>query len=298
MEIGLIGAGKMGFNLIGNFLDKGFQVYVHDINKETLSKVSETYQVPTYDELSDFLNHRKEKRIIWVMLPAGEITYGALEKLLEELSQGDVVIEGGNSNPKDSKKIGMCFQQKGIYIFDVGTSGGTYGARHGASYMIGGDSEKFKEIEEIFRETSKKEGYIYVGKNGAGHFLKIVHNAILYGYMQTLSEGFSILEQSEYDYDLSAVADSWAQTSVVRGWLLELASQAFSKDPKLEEFTGKIGASRSTNWVMDFAMENKIAIPVISTALFARYKSQDEDKFSEKMISALRKEVGGNTEKK
>lgn len=110
MEIGLIGAGKMGFNLIGNFLDKGFQVYVHDINKKTLSKVSETYQVPTYDELSDFLNHRKEKRIIWVMLPAGEITYGALEKLLEELSQGDVVIEGGNSNPKDSKKIGMCFQ--------------------------------------------------------------------------------------------------------------------------------------------------------------------------------------------
>lgn len=298
MEVGLIGAGKMGFNLIGNFLENGIDVYCYDVNEKSRNKVKETYNIPTYDTLDEFFKHTSEERIVWTMLPAGKITNLVLDEITEYCNKGDVVIDGGNSNPKESKNHGDNFNQKGVYFFDVGTSGGTFGARHGASYMIGGNREKFLEIEEVFAKTSEKDGYIYTGKVGSGHFLKIVHNAILYGYMQTLAEGFELLEKSEYNYKLSEVAESWAKTAVVRGWLMELAAKAFSEDPYLDEFSGKTDASKSTNWVVDFAMEQKISIPVVATSLFARFKTNDETQFSGKVISALRKQVGGNPEKK
>ncbi|MEG0470634.1 MAG: NADP-dependent phosphogluconate dehydrogenase [Longicatena sp.] len=230
----------------------------------------------------------------WVMLPAGKITNQVLSQVMSLSKKGDIIIDGGNSDHRDSLNTAKLMEEKGLFFFDVGTSGGVYGARHGASFMCGGDPEVFKELEPMLVSIATTNGCLYTGKTGSGHYLKMIHNAMLYGMMQTLGEGFELLEASEFDYDMESVADSLSKSSVIRGWLLELCANAFRKNPKLTDIKGVIGASKTTNWTMESACELGVPVPVISLSLMMRFRSKQEDSYSAKLIASLRDEVGGH----
>lgn len=293
MKLKMVGLGKMGLNLALNMKEHGVDVEGFDVNEEARKK-AESENVKTYASLEDAVS-KDEKNVIWVMLPAGKITNSVLNQLVELCKANDIVIDGGNSDHRDSLKTAHLMEEKGIYFFDIGTSGGVYGARHGASFMCGGDPDVFKnELQEMLESIATTNGCLYTGKTGSGHYLKMIHNAMLYGYMQTLGEGFELLEKSEFDYDLQNVADSLSKSSVIRGWLLELAANAFKKDPDLSKIKGVVGASKTTGWTIESACELGVPIPVISTSLMMRLRSKQDDSFSAKVIASLRDEVGGH----
>lgn len=293
MKLKMVGLGKMGLNLALNMKEHGVDVEGFDVNEEAREK-AELENIKTYASLEDVAS-KDEKNVIWVMLPAGKITNSVLLQLVELYKANDIVIDGGNSDHRDSLKTARLMEEKGIYFFDIGTSGGVYGARHGASFMCGGDPDVFKnELQEMLESIATTNGCLYTGKTGSGHYLKMIHNAMLYGYMQTLGEGFELLEKSEFDYDLQNVADSLSKSSVIRGWLLELAADAFKKDPDLSKIKGVVGASKTTGWTIESACELGVPIPVISTSLMMRLRSKQDDSFSAKVIASLRDEVGGH----
>ena len=293
MKLKMVGLGKMGLNLALNMKEHGVDVEGFDVNEEARKK-AESENIKTYASLEDAVS-KDEKNVIWVMLPAGKITNSVLNQLVELCKANDIVIDGGNSDHRDSLKTAHLMEEKGIYFFDIGTSGGVYGARHGASFMCGGDPDVFKkELQEMLESIATTNGCLYTGKTGSGHYLKMIHNAMLYGYMQTLGEGFELLEKSEFDYDLQNVADSLSKSSVIRGWLLELAADAFKKDPDLSKIKGVVGASKTTVWTIESACELGVPIPVISTSLMMRLRSKQDDSFSAKVIASLRDEVGGH----
>lgn len=293
MKLKMVGLGKMGLNLALNMKEHGVDVEGFDVNGEARKK-AESENIKTYASLEDAVS-KDEKNVIWVMLPAGKITNSVLNQLVELCKANDIVIDGGNSDHRDSLKTAHLMEEKGIYFFDIGTSGGVYGARHGASFMCGGDPDVFKnELQEMLESIATTNGCLYTGKTGSGHYLKMIHNAMLYGYMQTLGEGFELLEKSEFDYDLQNVADSLSKSSVIRGWLLELAADAFKKDPDLSKIKGVVGASKTTGWTIESACELGVPIPVISTSLMMRLRSKQDDSFSAKVIASLRDEVGGH----
>nr|WP_300306930.1 decarboxylating 6-phosphogluconate dehydrogenase [uncultured Anaerostipes sp.] len=293
MKLKMVGLGKMGLNLVLNMRDHEVEVEGFDVSEEARSK-AESENIKTYASLEEMVSE-DEKDVIWVMLPAGRITNSVLCELSNLCKEGDIVIDGGNSDHRDSLKTAEQMEKKGIYFFDIGTSGGVYGARHGASFMCGGDPEVFKnDLQEMLESIATTNGCLYTGKTGSGHYLKMIHNAMLYGYMQTLGEGFELLEKSEFDYDLEKVADSLSKSSVIRGWLLELAANAFRKDPDLEKIKGVVGASKTTGWTIESACELGVPIPVISTSLMMRLRSKQNDSFSAKVIASLRDEVGGH----
>lgn len=293
MKLKMVGLGKMGLNLALNMKEHGVDVEGFDVNEEARKK-AESENIKTYASLEDAVS-KDEKNVIWVMLPAGKITNSVLHQLVELCNANDIVIDGGNSDHRDSLKTAQLMEEKGIYFFDIGTSGGVYGARHGASFMCGGDPDVFKnELQEMLESIATTNGCLYTGKTGSGHYLKMIHNAMLYGYMQTLGEGFELLEKSEFDYDLQNVADSLSKSSVIRGWLLELAADAFKKDPDLSKIKGVVGASKTTGWTIESACELGVPIPVISTSLMMRLRSKQDDSFSAKVIASLRDEVGGH----
>lgn len=293
MKLKMVGLGKMGLNLALNMKEHGVDVEGFDVNEEARKK-TESENIKTYASLEDAVS-KDEKNVIWVMLPAGKITNSVLNQLVELCKANDIVIDGGNSDHRDSLKTAHLMEEKGIYFFDIGTSGGVYGARHGASFMCGGDPDVFKnELQEMLESIATTNGCLYTGKTGSGHYLKMIHNAMLYGYMQTLGEGFELLEKSEFDYDLQNVADSLSKSSVIRGWLLELAADAFKKDPDLSKIKGVVGASKTTGWTIESACELGVPIPVISTSLMMRLRSKQDDSFSAKVIASLRDEVGGH----
>lgn len=293
MKLKMVGLGKMGLNLVLNMRDHEVEVEGFDVSEEARSK-AESENIKTYASLEEMVSE-DEKDVIWVMLPAGRITNSVLCELSNLCKEGDIVIDGGNSDHRDSLKTAEQMEKKGIYFFDIGTSGGVYGARHGASFMCGGDPEVFKnDLQEMLESIATTNGCLYTGKTGSGHYLKMIHNAMLYGYMQTLGEGFELLEKSEFDYDLEKVADSLSKSSVIRGWLLELAANAFRKDPDLEKIKGVVGASKTTGWTIESACELGVPIPIISTSLMMRLRSKQNDSFSAKVIASLRDEVGGH----
>lgn len=293
MKLKMVGLGKMGLNLALNMKEHGVDVEGFDVNEEAREK-AELENIKTYASLEDVAS-KDEKNVIWVMLPAGKIANSVLLQLVELCKANDIVIDGGNSDHRDSLKTAHLMEEKGIYFFDIGTSGGVYGARHGASFMCGGDPDVFKnELQEMLESIATTNGCLYTGKTGSGHYLKMIHNAMLYGYMQTLGEGFELLEKSEFDYDLQNVADSLSKSSVIRGWLLELAADAFKKDPDLSKIKGVVGASKTTGWTIESACELGVPIPVISTSLMMRLRSKQDDSFSAKVIASLRDEVGGH----
>ncbi|MFD2639056.1 phosphogluconate dehydrogenase (NAD(+)-dependent, decarboxylating) [Piscibacillus salipiscarius] len=293
MQVGLIGLGKMGYNLALNLMDHGHQVVANDVNKDQVQSIAEAGATPA-NSLDELVNKLEKPRTVWVMVPAGEVTDQVVDQLKHVLDEGDRVIDGGNSNYKDSLRLAESLQEKGIFLFDVGTSGGTEGARHGGNYMIGGDQEQFKQIEPIFKDTAVENGYLYTGRSGSGHFLKMVHNGIEYGMMQAIAEGFEILEKSPFDYDYEAVSKVWNNGSVIRSWLIELMQNAFSKDGNLESIKGVMNSSGEGKWTVESAIEFEMAAPVIAMSLMMRYRSQEDDTFSGKVVAALRNEFGGH----
>ena len=291
MELGMIGLGKMGLNLALNLTDGGHRVLGYDPGNVSTS------QFETVDSLEAIVTGLKAPRVVWVMVPAGEVTERVLTDLHTLLSPGDIVIDGGNSNYKESIRRAEHFNDKLIYFFDVGTSGGMEGARHGACTMIGGDLEAFGKIEELFHDVSTDNGYLYAGPSGSGHFLKMIHNGIEYGMMQAIAEGFEILEKSPFEYDHEQVARVWNHGSVVRSWLMELTESAFHKDAKLDEIKGIMHASGEGKWTVETALEYGVPAPVIAMSLMMRQRSLEEDTFSGKVVAALRNEFGGHAVK-
>ncbi|MBQ6458945.1 MAG: decarboxylating 6-phosphogluconate dehydrogenase [Exiguobacterium sp.] len=288
MEIGLIGLGKMGYNLALNLSDHGHTVVGTDVGNVTSDAFS---IVPT---LEDVVNKLSTPRVIWTMVPAGDVTEAVLAELYERLEPGDIVIDGGNSNYKLSVARAEQFAEKEIKFFDCGTSGGTDGARNGACTMVGGDAEAWPTIEPIFKDLSVENGYLYTGPAGSGHFLKMIHNGIEYGMMQAIAEGFDILEKSPFDYDYEQVARVWNHGSVVRSWLMELTENAFKKDAKLDEIRGVMHSSGEGKWTIETALDLQAAAPVIALSLMMRYRSLEDDTFSGKVVAALRNEFGGH----
>ncbi|MED3879099.1 phosphogluconate dehydrogenase (NAD(+)-dependent, decarboxylating) [Priestia megaterium] len=294
MKIGLIGLGKMGYNLSLNLMDNHHEVVAYDVNKEAVEKLSNEGATGafTVEELVNELS--LSPKVVWIMVPAGEVTENVIAELKELLSEGDIIIDGGNSNYKESVRRAQDLQEKGIYFFDVGTSGGMEGARNGACTMIGGDSEVFCTIEPIFNDICVENGFMYAGKSGSGHFLKMVHNGVEYGMMQSIAEGFEVLEKSQFDFDYEAVARVWNNGSVVRSWLMELTENAFSKDPKLDSIKGIMQSSGEGKWTVETALDLQTATPVIALSLMMRYRSLEEDTFTGKVVAALRNEFGGH----
>ena len=297
MKIGLIGLGKMGFNLGLNMLDHKHEVVAFDLNPKARQEFKANGGL-VGESVDDVLTQLDSPRIVWLMVPQGKPVDDILAEVGPKLASGDIVIEAGNSHYHESVRRADMLGKQGVHYFDVGTSGGMEGARHGACYMIGGDANVFKTIEPIFRDTAVPGGYLYTGVSGSGHYSKMVHNGIEYGMMAAIGEGFEILEKSGFDYDYAKLASVWSHGSVIRGWLMELTEQAFAKDPKLSEIKGVMYSSGEGKWTVEEALRHEVAAPVIALSLLMRYRSLEDDTFTGKVVAALRNEFGGHAVKK
>jgi 6-phosphogluconate dehydrogenase len=293
MRISLIGLGKMGFPLALNIRDAGHTVVAYDNLAEVRENIARE-GIETADSLADLIGNPQEKRVVWLMVPAGKIVDQVLEKLLPLLSPGDILIDGGNSEYKSSKQRAALAGDYMVQYLDCGTSGGTSGARHGICAMVGGPKEAFDYCEPLLRSISLPGGLLYCGPSGSGHFVKMVHNGIEYGMMQSIAEGFAHLRSSGMDLSLTDIAALFNRGSVIRGWLMELTERALSKDPGLESIRGIAQASGEAQWMVEDAMDRKIAIPVIALSLLMRFQSQDEEHFTARVVAALRNEFGGH----
>ncbi|MEN7547653.1 phosphogluconate dehydrogenase (NAD(+)-dependent, decarboxylating) [Rapidithrix thailandica] len=293
MQIGLVGLGKMGYQLTLNLLRNNHQVVAYDVEPELVESVRKEGALPA-NSLEELIRKLHNKRVIWLMVPAGKIVDQVLENITPHLSAGDIIIDGGNSNFKMSIERAARLEQRGIDFLDCGTSGGISGALKGACTMVGGGKSAFEYCEAIFKDISVENGYLYCGPSGSGHFVKMVHNGIEYGMMQAIAEGFEVLEKSAFDLDLEAVAKVWNHGSVVRSWLMELTEQAFHKDAKLEQIKGIMHSSGEGKWTVESALELNVPTPVIALSLMMRYRSLQEDTFTGKVVAALRNEFGGH----
>lgn len=293
IKLGFIGLGKMGFNIVQNLLDHNHDVIAYDINSELVEKIS-VHGAKKANSLTSLINNLPTPRLIWLMVPAGEPVDKTIDALLPLLEKGDILIDGGNSYYKDTLKRAELLNDKGIKFFDVGTSGGLTGARNGACMMIGGDKEIFASIEQLFKDLCVENGYGYVGKSGSGHFVKMVHNGIEYGMMQAMGEGFNLLDSSNFDLDMKDISRIWANGSVIRGWLMDLTQNAFTKDAKLDNITGQIADSGEGKWTVEAALDFNVSIPVIANSLFERYRSREANTIGNKVVAALRDEFGGH----
>jgi 6-phosphogluconate dehydrogenase len=291
MKVGLIGLGKMGCNLALNMIDHNIDVIGYDKFIEESSKLD---QINYAQSIRDLVVKLDRPRIVWMMVPSGDITEAVVNELFELLDKDDILIDGGNSHYKDSMRRHQLLKEKQIHFLDVGTSGGTTGARNGACLMIGGKQQVFEKIESLFKAISIENGYDYMGQSGAGHFVKMVHNGIEYGMMQAIGEGFDVLEASPFDFDYRAVSKVWANGSIIEGLLMDMVESAFAKDPHLDSIEGKVDNSGEGQWTVEEALKLKVSTPVIAQALFTRYKSKDEDKFAERIVAAMRQEFGGH----
>lgn len=293
MEIGLIGLGKMGLNLAKNMRDHQIEVVAFDLFAKARQAATKA-QIKTVTDLQSLVKGLTQPRIVWSMLPAGKPTDDTIKELSELLDEDDVVIDGGNSFYQDSIRHAEILKEQGIHFFDVGTSGGKAGARQNGNFMIGGPQPIFARIEPLFKAIAAEDGYLYTGKAGSGHYLKMVHNGIEYGMMQAIGEGFEVLSESQFDYDNEAVAKVWNHGSVVRSWLMELAQDAFSKDANLDEIKGVMHSSGEGAWTVQEALRLRVPTPVISSALMMRYRSEKDDTMTGKVVAALRNEFGGH----
>ncbi|MBX0353763.1 phosphogluconate dehydrogenase (NAD(+)-dependent, decarboxylating) [Bacillus toyonensis] len=296
MQVGLIGLGKMGLNLGKNLMDHKHEVAAFDLNTSAVEEMKE-YGATGVSSLSDLVQSLQSPRILWVMVPHAVVD-SVIDEVTPLLSKGDILIEAGNSHYKESIRRYEQLKKDGIHFMDAGTSGGMEGARNGACYMIGGDQEAWDIVEPIFRDTAVENGFLYAGKAGSGHFLKMVHNGIEYGMMAAIGEGFEILEKSEFDYDYEKVSRVWNNGSVIRSWLMELTENAFSKDAKLDEIKGVMHSSGEGKWTVETALDLQTATPVIAMSLLMRYRSLDNDTFTGKVVAALRNEFGGHAVEK
>lgn len=298
MKLGMVGLGRMGANMTVRLIRGGHEVVAFTRNSESVARMVEEGAIGA-ESLADLVGKLEAPRIVWTMVPAGEPTETMLEKLSELLAPGDVVIDGGNSNFKDSMRHAAELAKSDIRFLDSGTSGGIWGLENGYCIMAGGSQDAFDLVEPIFETLAPENGYMHTGPAGSGHFVKMVHNGIEYGMLAAYGEGFEILNASGDfpDLDLTEVAGIWRNGSVVRSWLLDLLYDALGKDPELESIKGYVDDSGEGRWTVQAAIDESVPAPVTAMALFARFASRQDESFSAKIIAALRNEFGGHAVK-
>jgi 6-phosphogluconate dehydrogenase len=285
MQLGMIGLGRMGHGMTARLREHGHEVLTYDPQVEERTASSP-------EELKSQLD---PPRAFWMMVPSGDITDGVFQELLAIAEEGDTIIDGGNSNFRDSKRRYVEASHKKLHFVDAGVSGGIWGLEVGFCLMVGGDDEPVQRLEPIFESLAPEAGYAHVGPSGSGHFVKMVHNGIEYGLMQSYAEGFEIMDHSEYELDLTEIAGIWRQGSVVRSWLLELLYAAFEQHGgKLDDIAPYVEDSGEGRWTINEAINENVPVPVIAASLFARFASRDEIKFSAKVAAALRQQFGGH----
>ena len=322
MQLGVIGLGRMGGNISVRLTRAGHHCVVFDRSEEAVKKI--TAQGPTAASgLADVVKKLDAPRAIWVMLPAGKITEATIEELGGLLEKGDTIIDGGNSFYKDDIRRAKGLEAKGIHYVDVGTSGGVWGLDRGYCMMIGGPAQTVEHLDPIFaalapgmgtvertserkgRDARPEQGYMYCGPAGSGHFVKMVHNGIEYGMMQAYAEGFDVLkskastelpEDERFSLDMADIAEVWRRGSVVSSWLLDLTASALAENDTLSEFTGHVSDSGEGRWTIEAAIEEAVPVPVLSAALYTRFRSRSENTFGEKLLSAMRNKFGGHVE--
>jgi 6-phosphogluconate dehydrogenase len=297
MQIALIGLGKMGGNMVQRLLNGGHEVVAYDRDANAIAAVVSKGAVGA-SSLDDVVAKLKSPRAVWVMVPAGGPTEATVKDLAAKMSKGDVIIDGGNSNFRDSQRPAKEVGEKGIDFIDAGTSGGIWGLKNGYCLMVGGEKRAVEHCLPAFKTLAPPDGFLHVGAVGSGHFTKMIHNGIEYGMMQAYAEGFEILEKSEFKPDLRAVSHLWNQGSVVRSWLLELAELAFQKDQHLEQIKGYVQDSGEGRWTVQAAIDEDVPAPVLTLSLQMRFRSRQDESFAAKVNAALRNEFGGHAVKK
>ncbi|MFO0676460.1 MAG: decarboxylating 6-phosphogluconate dehydrogenase [Polyangiaceae bacterium] len=297
MQIAMCGLGKMGGNMVKRLLKGGHEVVAFDRDAETVARLASA-GAKSASSLADVVKQLSGPRVVWVMVPSGKPTEDTLLELSTLLSPGDVVIDGGNSNFRDSIRRSAMLAEKKIKMLDAGTSGGVWGLENGYCLMVGGDKDAFEIVKPAFTTLAPKDGLGYFGSAGAGHFAKMVHNGIEYAMMQSYAEGFELLKASQYGYDLGTLTKVWNQGSVVRSWLLELAERAFTKDPELAGLKAYVDDSGEGRWTVNEAVAHAVPVPTIAASLFARFTSRQDNSFAMRVLSALRNEFGGHAVKK
>ena len=294
MKIGFIGLGRMGFNVVLNLHSKKFPVVAYNRSKEPVKEIKK-YGVEVAFSIQEFINKLPKQKMVWLMVTAGPAVDLVIDELIPYLSPNDIIIDGGNSFYKDSIRRYKKLKNKKIHFVDIGTSGGLKGARCGACLTIGGDKKIFRKIEWLCKAVSAKDGYAYVGNAGAGHFVKMAHNGIEYALLQAYGDGFELLFKGPYkNLDLRKIAETWQNGSVIRSWLLDLAIDAFKKNPKLNKIEGIIGGGETGQRAVNTAKEFGISVESIKLALKLRKKSKKHPSFSGKVVAALRNEFGGH----
>jgi len=294
MKIGFVGLGKMGQNMVARLLKGGHKIVAFDLAEEAIRAAEKKGAIPA-KSLQELVNKLKVPHAIWIMVPSGEPTENTIKTLATLLTEGDIVIDGGNSFYKDSIRRAQELERKGIFFLDVGTSGGVWGLKFGYCLMIGGQESVFKKMEPIFKSLASKDGYAYVGSSGAGHFVKMAHNGIEYALLQAYAEGFELMEaKKEFDLQLAQIAHLWNQGSVIRSWLLELAEDVFKKDAHLNFVRGYVEDSGEGRWIVAEAIEENVPTPIITMSLLERFRSRQKESFSAKVIAALRNIFGGH----
>jgi len=292
MKVGFIGLGRMGKRMVLRLISKRHKVIVYDIDKKKLSEVM-SKGCKTVDDLKELVELLKPRSIIIIMIPA-ENVYGVIKELKPHLKKGDIIIDAGNSYYKDSIRHAKYLASKNVYFLDIGTSGGLMGAAHGASMTVGGDKKAYERILPILKSLSTEDGLCYVGECGAGHFVKMVHNAIEYGILQSYGEGFELLHNAPYKLDLEKIAYNWNHGSIIQSRILELAEKVFKKHNNLEKIVGIVEGGQSGGWAIEEAKKLGSSLSVAELALKLRRQSYKKESFSSKFVAALRNEFGGH----
>ncbi len=298
MQLGMIGLGKMGANMATRLIRDGHKVAGYDPEEDARAAASANGVLPAAS-LEEFVKLLNAPRVVWVMVPAGQPTVSTINNLSKLLSDGDIVIDGGNSNYKEAADIAKHLDELGIGFIDAGTSGGIWGLEEGYCLMVGGEPKHVSACEPIFTSLAPEGGYAHVGPAGAGHFVKMVHNGIEYGIMQAYAEGFAIMKSAdEFSLDMHQIASIWRYGSVVRSWLLDLTERALRPEYHIEEIEGYVVDSGEGRWTLEEAISRGVPAPAMAVSLFNRFSSRDPDSFSNKLLAALRNQFGGHAIKK
>ena len=296
MDIGMIGLGRMGGNMARRLIGDGHRVVGYDHFPAAVAAL-QAEGIEGVASLEELVQALPPPRVVWLMVTAGEPTEQGIHDLRRLLAPGDVLVDGGNSNYKDSMRRAEMLKADGIRFVDAGTSGGIWGLKVGYCLMVGGEREAFALVEPLLRTLAPENGYLHTGPSGSGHFTKMIHNGIEYGMLQAFGEGFEILHAAPFGLDLPRIAELWTHGSVVRSWLLDLLVDALQKDPQLESIRGYVEDSGEGRWTVFEAIDRDIPAPVLTLSLLARFASRQEESFSAKVIAALRREFGGHAVK-
>ena len=296
MQIGMVGLGRMGFNMSLRLMRAGHKVVALDRSFDQAKKLAQQGATPARDH-TDLVKALAPPRTVWLMIPAGKPVDDALDTLLPLLARGDLVVDGGNSNFRESQRRASRLAAEGMLFLDCGTSGGIWGLENGYCMMLGGEEPAIAMLKPVLDALAPPDGWRHVGPSGAGHFSKMVHNGIEYGLMQSYAEGFEILKASEFPFDLAGLARLWNRGSVVRSWLLELAEDAFKRDPGLEKIRGWVDDSGEGRWTIEEAIKEGVPAELLTLALMSRFRSRQDDSFRDRVVAALRNEFGGHAVK-